>query len=386
MVTIPGRIPIRIYPFFWFMIAIIGWVSTNTVYGTLIWAVVIFFSVLIHEYGHALTALAFGQQAYIELVGLGGVTNRQGPKLELWKEFLIVINGPLAGFCLFLVAYMIYGHLGKNPTPTVFNSIIFVTMYANLIWTIMNLLPIHPLDGGRLFSIILESIFGLKGIKFSLIASSIFSLCISVFFFLIQALLAGSIFLLLAFESYSAWRGSLTISSKDQDDNLQLKLQQAEEDLRSNRYEEAKSRLEEIRDITQEGVLYNTATEYLANLLVNQGHPQEASVLLDSIRKSLSPEGLRLLHQLAYRSGDWKKAIELGNQAYQGFPSYEIALTNALCYASLNDPRPAVGWLQRAIGDGLPNPRVVLNKEEFDNIRSNALFQDLTTKLSRTSI
>src|SRR3546814_18959362 len=66
------------------------WLSSGTVGGTLVWTVIVFLSVLIHEYGHALTAVAFGQRARIELVALGGVTQRSGTKLNLWKEFIIV--------------------------------------------------------------------------------------------------------------------------------------------------------------------------------------------------------------------------------------------------------------------------------------------------------
>ncbi|MCE2982169.1 MAG: M50 family metallopeptidase, partial [Parachlamydia sp.] len=97
MIYIPGKIPIRIFPFFWLLIVMIGWLNTQSIPETAIWAAVIFISVLIHEFGHALTAVAFGQEAEISLVGLGGLTKREGPTLAKWKDFIIVLNGPLAG-------------------------------------------------------------------------------------------------------------------------------------------------------------------------------------------------------------------------------------------------------------------------------------------------
>ena len=54
MIVIPGRIPIAIHPFFWLLAAIIGWMNSGSFFGMLVWIGIIFFSVLIHEFGHAL--------------------------------------------------------------------------------------------------------------------------------------------------------------------------------------------------------------------------------------------------------------------------------------------------------------------------------------------
>lgn len=380
MITIPGKIPIRIYPFFWLLIAIIGWINSNSLMGTAIWAVVIFFSVLIHEFGHALTAVAFKQKAYIELVGLGGVTHRNGPKLKLWQDFIIVLNGPIAGFLLFLGAYYIRESMGENPPSTLWTYTVIITMYANLFWTVINLLPIHPLDGGRLLSIILEALFGMRGIKLALLFSSILSLLVSLVFFSMGGLLAGSLFILLGFESYRAWKSSQTVSVQDHDTDLQKLLKEAQDKLRQGQEEEAKDDLQQIRSEAKEGVIYLMASEYLAGILNRKGAFKEAYDILDPLQDRLSPEGLRLLHQLAYHTGALKAAIALGSRSYQAYPNYETALTNAFSYSLLGEVQPAVGWLQRAITDGLPNFRTVLNMAEFDHIRNTPPFQELARK------
>jgi hypothetical protein len=46
-----------------------------------------------------------------------------------------------------------------------------------------------------------------------------------------------------------------------------------------------------------------------------------------------------------------------------------------MCYSILGQVRPALGWLQRAINDGLPNIRAILTKKEFDNIRQTPQFR-----------
>lgn len=381
MISIPGKIPIRIYPFFWVLAAIIGWMASNSIEGTAIWVAIIVVSVLIHEFGHALTAVAFGNQAQIELIGLGGVTQRQGPKLSLWKDFLIVFNGPLAGFLLFMFATYLWSVLEKTHPHSLWTETIRITALANLWWTIINLLPVHPLDGGRLLSIFLESIFGMRGIKMSFLISSIIAVACSILFFIDRDLLPGAFLLLLAFESYRAWRSSIPMTLQDKDENLQLALKQAEEAFMQGHMSEAKEKFLNIRAQSKEGVVHQIATENLAKILAHEHEYQAAYDLLFPIQDRLSPDALRLLHQLAYRTGAIEAAISLGNRSYQAFPNYDTALINAFCYSLAGEVKPAVGWLQRAISDGLPNLRDVIEKAEFDPIRHTPQFQDLARRL-----
>jgi hypothetical protein len=74
MIEIPGRIPLAIHPFFWVFAALIGWMNSQTILGTLIWVGIIVVSVVVHEFGHAITAVLFKQKARIQLIALGGVT------------------------------------------------------------------------------------------------------------------------------------------------------------------------------------------------------------------------------------------------------------------------------------------------------------------------
>lgn len=375
MLKIPGNIPIHIYPFFWVLVGLIGWINTFNITGTLLWAVIIFFSVLIHEYGHALTALWFGQKAHIELVGLGGVTQRRGPKLRFWQEFLIVLNGPIAGFLLCIAAYKLKIFLETKQVSPVWIYMLTVTYSVNLFWTVVNLFPIQPLDGGRLLSIVLESIFGLRGMKTALFLSVLISAAIGILFFAFQAFLAGALFLLLTFESYRSWQSSLSLTEHDQNFVLQHLLKDAEKDIAHGEQEKAINKLERVREITKSGVIYLTASQYLANLLAESGKYKEAFELLAPLSGKLNSDSLRLLHHLAYRSGEWEKAIAVGNRSYQSYPSYDTALLNAFSHALLGQVRPAIGWLQCAVREGLPNLKEVLNQTEFDKIKHDPIFK-----------
>lgn len=374
MIRIPGNIPIHIYPIFWILAFAIGLLNGGTIWGILMWVAIVFISVLAHEYGHALTAIAFGQRAHIDLLGFGGLTHRHGRKLSLWKEFLISLNGPLASFglyllCLFLLRF-IRGH-------TLLYEMMSMMAIANLFWMILNLLPVQPLDGGRLLSIILESIFGIRGVKIALFLSILLAAGVGILAFATHAFLLGALFMMLAFENFRSWQSMMPVVEHDRDDTLQRSLRDAEKEMQSGDPDTAYKKMEEVRAATKKGVLYLTATEHMADILSRQGKYQEAYDLLSPIRAKLEPPSLRLLHNLAFKLRDWETVTKLAGDVYQAFPGYETALTSAMGYALLGEGRPAIGWLQSAIRDGLPNVRAILSKTEFDKIRDLSAFKNL---------
>lgn len=379
MQLVSGPIPIRVHPFFWALAAILGWMNTESIPLTLVWIVIIFVSVLIHEFGHALTAIAFGQRADIELTGFGGLTQRRGGKLALWKEFIIVLNGPLAGLALALCAYAAFNTMKDDKIDSYLEYTLYITAAVNVFWTIINLLPIQPLDGGRLLQIILEAIFGLRGIKIALFISLLIAATVGAYFFSIGFLLGGAILFLLAFENYRGWKEVSALTTHDQDDAMQKQFREAEEDYHAGK-PEAVEKMEAIRTATGVGMIYQAASEYLADMLSTRGRHQEAYEVLQPIKKKLSPGAFALFHYVAYKSGKWDEAIDLGSRSYQNLPNAETALINALCHALKGEAQPAVGWLECAVREGLPNLREALEKREFDFIRTTPQFKELEGK------
>ena len=372
MISIPGRIPIHIFPFFWLLIVMIGWLNSASILGTVIWSAVILISVLIHEYGHALTALMFGQKAEINLVGLGGLTKRHGPKLQGWKEFIIVFNGPLAGFLIFIIAYQLLGLVGKKP---ILLYALEVAINVNLFWTLLNLLPVLPLDGGHLLRILLEGAFGLRGLKVAFFISIVLASLMGLYFFLIQQILMGALFFLLAFESYRAWADIKSMTPEDTDQHLQDLVKEGLEDLKAGHSQEALAKFSTVRQQAPKGVLYVTATQYAARILVEKGDIKQAYLWLYPLQNRLSIDYLRLLQQLAYRLQEWEETVKVGAQAYQQEPSMDTALLNALAYAIMGEAVPAIGWLHSAIQLGMPDVQKVIARREFDAIRHSDAFQ-----------
>jgi stage IV sporulation protein FB len=379
MITIPGKIPIRIHPFFWLLIALIGWISSNTIQGTALWAVVIFFSVLFHEYGHALTAMAFGQRANIDLIATGGLTSRSGPTLKLWQEFLVILNGPLMGFFLYAVALALRRVIDAEQMP-VTDLLLQMALFVNLFWTLVNLLPIQPLDGGRLLTVLLEMAMGLRGVKIALFLSMVFAALLAAFFFYANNLLAGSILFLFMFESYRSWRSTLVLTEQDQDSSLQDLLKEAEEAYRTGQLPPAYEKFRAVRERAGTGALYTTASLYMADLLALQGRETEALALLQPLDSKLSADGRMLLLRLLYKTGRYAEAIDLGNRLYHERAGFDVALINAYSQAHQGDARAAVGWLQCAVREGLPDLKSYLLRPEFDPIRRDPAFQELLQK------
>lgn len=372
MIVIPGRIPITIHPFFWLFAALIGWLSSGTLVGVFVWVGIIFFSVLIHEYGHALAALFFKQNARIQLVALGGLTIFDGPKLKFWQQFIITLNGPLFGFLLFLLATFLL----QFSFPPFLMQVLKLTQFANLFWTVVNLIPVLPLDGGQLLRITLEGFFGVQGFKASLLIGTLIALLISLGFFLVQNFFIGAFFFLFAYQSFSAWRESRFATRNDRDEaNKQLMIQ-AEEALEEGRIEEAKNFLEQIRTNASGGVLAFAAQQYLAFFKFKEGKRTECYELLLPIKEHLADEALCILHELAAEQKNYPLVIELSAKCYQIQPSQKMALNNARAFAYQHQAKPAGGWLQTAWQYGGIHMEAILAEEEFKGLKTDPEFKE----------
>ena len=377
MIELPGRIPIFIHPFFWLLSGLIGWMNSTSFLEILIWMGVIFVSILIHEYGHALTASLFNQKSKIQLVALGGVTSYDGPKLKIWQQFMIVFNGPLFGFFLYLMA----AFLLKFSWTSIPVFILQITKQANLFWTVINLLPIQPLDGGQLLRIVLEASFGIRGFKISLLVGATLAALISFGFFIIKDLFAGAIFFLFAFQSFDLWRKSRIATGSDRNEELRELLIKGEMALQKGNKQKAKEFFSLVSDKTKEGVLGSTAAQYLAILLSTEGKNDEAYELLLPWQDHLASDTKCLLHKLAAIRSDFKTVAHLSKECYQIAPSKEIALHNARAFASLQEARKAGGWLQTAWKYGRFSLDHTLQEECFTALKGDKEFERFISKL-----
>lgn len=378
MLKIPGRIPISIHPLFWATAFLLGWLWGQNLQGAFLYFFVIFFSVLLHEFGHALTAVFFKQEAKIQLAIFGGFTYREGEKLKLWKEFIVVLNGPLTSLAISFVSYLVLKNFTVNP---IVKSMLNFSYFVNLFWAIVNLIPVLPLDGGHLLSIVLEGIFGFKGIKAAIVIGVMIAAFIAIISFIARQFLLGALFLLLAFESFRSLKYYKIFNEHDRDQSIQKKLQEARDYRVAGNMNKALAAYEEVRQKAEKGVLYVLAAQEMAAIYNNKKEFAKAYELLLPLQKYLSSSSIPLLHYLAFQNGDIRLTLQLANQSYQIQPNYETALINACAHGLLQEVEPAVGWLECCIRDKIPSISQAMSRSEFDQIRDEPKFVAFRQKL-----
>jgi len=148
-----GGIPVRMTLGFLFLAGYYGFsLRSSGVMAIVGWLVAVVISFLVHEFGHALVARRFKLSPQVVLHGWGGMCVHQRAKSDR-DDALIIVAGPLAGLALSAVVGLIYFWgmpvtISRDP----FLSAFFGGMWLiNFWWSLVNLLPLFPLDGGQLF-------------------------------------------------------------------------------------------------------------------------------------------------------------------------------------------------------------------------------------------
>lgn len=182
-----GRIPVRVLPTFWLAAVYLGW-NPDRPDMVVIWVVCLFFSILIHELGHALVAEAFGYPTEITLYHFGGFARFQpGYHFPPSRSLLISLAGPFAQFFLagLTITAMVSGDLMKIDRHEYADAAYFDLLWINIAYPILNLFPLLPLDGGQ----ILQALLGMAGLR----TAAIWALRVSIFTGILGAILMVNI-------------------------------------------------------------------------------------------------------------------------------------------------------------------------------------------------
>lgn len=138
-------IPVTVDPSFFLVIGIFGVMSPG-ITAFVIWMVLVTVSVLIHELGHAVAFRAYGSDAAIQLHGLGGITT--GRRLPPARSLVVSLAGPLAGLIILGLPAVWLSSSGLVNGPT-WELVLTYGIFINVFWSLVNLLPVLPLDGGN---------------------------------------------------------------------------------------------------------------------------------------------------------------------------------------------------------------------------------------------
>jgi Zn-dependent protease len=141
-------IPVSISP--WYLLLMFFFVRGVQGANPVLVVLAITVSLLAHELGHALVARHYRLRPHILLHGFGGLTGHERAR-GYGQDALIVAAGPLAGLLLSGLCWLV---LLFVQLPSMQAAMLIAMMVRiNLLWSVFNLLPMWPMDGGQLLRI-----------------------------------------------------------------------------------------------------------------------------------------------------------------------------------------------------------------------------------------
>ncbi len=337
------NVPVQITPSFWVFLLFFTDALVDPSIWSIVYGGVLVFSVLVHEYGHALTAMYFGSRAVITLESFGGNAKYSGYGITPKQEFFITLNGPLFQSLLIFISYYLYN--SEVFVHQLFMEyILFVCYRLNTLMVLLNLIPLLPLDGGHLARYFMERKFGENGRKFTIILGLISVGIVAPYLFYTGELYFGGLICIFAFQNYLELQKMKDSSAGDNPFALYMKSIEA---IKNQEVEEAKTILSKL--IKSKDPQYkHLAIESLAKIYVEEKETEKAYELLLKSDYQMLKEGKCLLCKLAFEKQNYELIAKYSREIYRLEPTYEIALLNSKAFEYLKDYTLSKGWFNTA--------------------------------------
>lgn len=156
----------------WTFLLLVGWIIVSgLMQGSalehalreVLLVLIVFLCVVLHEFGHALTAARYGIRTRdITLLPIGGLASLERMPEDPKQEFFIAIAGPLVNLVIVVVLGAIIGARAVYSALAVpladasgWIDMGIFTLTANIYLFLFNLVPAFPMDGGRILRAIL---------------------------------------------------------------------------------------------------------------------------------------------------------------------------------------------------------------------------------------
>ncbi len=202
-----GPIPVRVHPIFWLTGVFIVWGRYQHDPPMLLMAVAaVFLSVLVHELGHATLTRLFGWPSEVVLGFFGGYATTA--RTSTSRNLVVLFAGPGAGFLLAGAAFL--GLLGlegvADVSPRVTETLWFLVI-INIVWSLLNLVPVLPLDGGQIAREILVWSNPQRGEQRAMLLSAVVgAVAAAAGHFLLNQMFLAILFGLFAYQNFAGWQ------------------------------------------------------------------------------------------------------------------------------------------------------------------------------------
>ena len=289
------NIPVEIHPTFWIFLLFFTKFYQDPSIESVIVGIVLIFSLLVHEYGHALTAVYFGASPTITLEAFGGKAQYNGRRITPKQEFLITLNGPLLESLLIVLPFFLL-KMGVFAGHAYIQYFLYVTMRLNILWCLLNLIPLVPLDGGHLVRYILEKKFGDNGHRLSIIIGLICVVLATPYLYYAGYFFFGTLLLIYGFQNFQILRGFRVSARENSPFSCYLMGVNA---INDNEPEKAKMFLTPLLKSKQQNIKHS-AIESLAQVYFRENDSQKAYKLLLKGDHQFLKAGKCLLCKLAF--------------------------------------------------------------------------------------
>ena len=206
------RFPVTVQPSFWIVSVLLGWNLASGDGGhpmrLALWIAISLLSILWHELGHAFAFRKSGIESEIVLYSMGGYAAPLGRSdLTRREDIIVSVAGPVFQLLIGVPIWwmnqrgMFWEITQQRPFAW---DVIWMLMWINLTWALVNLLPVLPLDGGRIF----RALCGPRQARVALWTSLLCAAAVGVFMLSARMTFNGMFFGMIAWNNWQQLRGS----------------------------------------------------------------------------------------------------------------------------------------------------------------------------------
>ena len=159
-----GGILVRIHVTFLLLIAFLAYVyyqkaGSAVALAQITFILLLFVCVLLHEFGHAIAAKAYGiKTPDITLLPIGGVARLERMPDKPSQELVVALAGPAVNVVIAFALFLVVGFRGvADPGTVQAPNMLRQLMQINVVLVVFNLIPAFPMDGGRVLRALLAT-------------------------------------------------------------------------------------------------------------------------------------------------------------------------------------------------------------------------------------